>query len=284
MGLFGVGMGLRSSHIKSILKHQPDVTWFELLTDNWLDASGIDGLLLDEFCQRYPVALHSIAMNIGGCDPLRQDYLNKIKQLKTRVGSHHISDHLCFSQVSGRPIHDLAPIPYTEKTLEHVCHRIELIQNLLGEPISIENISAYVHCLDSTMSEAKFLNQLASKTGCQVLLDINNLYVNSKNLGRNAEAYIHEIDPKYVSQYHLAGFNDQGFYLLDAHDHHIHCDVLKLYELALERIGARATLIEWDHNIPNFEHVYEDYKRVRVIYERFTSSLLGAESRGVSYA
>mgnify|MGYP005991387389 CR=1 FL=1 len=284
MELSGVGMGLRSSHIKAILKHQPDVAWFELLTDNWLDASGIDGLLLDEFCQRYPVALHSIAMDIGGCDPVRQDYLNKIKQLKSRVSSHHISDHLCFSQVAGHPIHDLAPIPYTQHTLEHVCQRVEVIQNILGESISIENISAYVHCLDSTMSEAKFLNQLATKTGCRVLLDINNLYVNARNLGRNAEAYIHEIDAKHVSQYHLAGFNDRGTYLLDAHDHHIHEDVLTLYELALERIGARATLIEWDHHIPSFEHVYQDYKRVKVIHDRFTDSLPEKENKWVAYA
>ena len=264
----GVGLGLRSSHIKSVLESNCDVNWFELLTDNWLDASGIDGLLLDEFSRRFPVSLHSIGMNIAGCDELNIEYLEKIRQLGLRVGSTVISDHLCFSQVENRPIHDLAPIPYNAETLTHVVDRINRIQRILGGTISIENISAYVHCLDSTMSEASFLNKVALETGCHVLLDVNNLYVNANNLGRSAEAYIYELNPEYVSQYHLAGFNKQDGYLLDAHDHEIDQDVLGLYQFAIERIGVRPTLIEWDHHIPEFKTVLREYDRVNSVYER----------------
>ena len=261
-------MGLRTSHIKSVLESNCYVGWFELLTDNWLDASGIDGVLLDEFSRRFPVSLHSIGMNVAGCDELNIEYLEKIKQLGVRVGSTVISDHLCFSQVDNQPIHDLAPIPYNAETLTHVIDRINRIQRVLGVTISIENISAYVHCLDSTMSEVSFLNKVALETGCHVLLDVNNLYVNANNLGRSAEAYIHELNPEYVSQYHLAGFNKQEGYLLDAHDHEIDQDVLDLYQLALERIGVRPTLIEWDHHIPEFKTVLREYDRVNSVYKR----------------
>lgn len=262
----GVGLGLRTSHIKSVLESNCDVSWFELLTDNWLDACGIDGVLLDEFSRRFPVSLHSIGMNIGGCDELNIEYLEKIKQLGVRVGSSVISDHLCFSQVDNQPIHDLAPIPYNIETLTHVIDRINRIQGVLGVTISIENISAYVHCLDSTMSEVSFLNKVALETGCHILLDVNNLYVNANNLGRSAEVYIHELNPEYVSQYHLAGFNRQDGYLLDAHDHEIDQDVLNLYQLAIERIGIRPTLIEWDHHIPDFKTVLREYEKVNSIY------------------
>ena len=267
MAISGVGVGLRSSHIKSVLESQCNVQWFELLSDNWFDATGIDGVLLDEFCGRYPVSLHSIGMNVGGCDPINEGYIKKIKDLANRVGSQNISDHLCFSQVDHQPIHDLGPIPYNNETLQHVVDRIITIQESLGVHISIENISAYIHCLDSTMTEASFLNLVAKKTGCKILLDINNLYVNTKNLGRSAESYIHEIHPDYVSQYHLAGFNDQGDYLLDAHDQRIHDDVLTLYRLALLNIGLRPTLIEWDHNVPSFNEILNEYDRVKKVYQ-----------------
>jgi uncharacterized protein (UPF0276 family) len=280
----GVGLGLRSAHIKSVLELNSHVDWFELLTDNWLDASGVDGLLLDEFCKRYPVALHSIGMNIAGCDALNDDYFSAIKTLSNRVHSTVISDHLCFSQVNGQPIHDLGPIPYNVDSLHHVVKRILKIQDYLQTTISIENITAYVHCLDSTMSEPAFLNEVARQTDCSILLDINNIYVNSENLGRSAQSYIYELNPSSVSQYHLAGFQNQGEYLLDAHNSFIHDDVLKLYELALSKIGIKPTLIEWDHNIPNYGDLLSEYDRVKSVYQKYSSDKTDITQQVASYA
>ncbi|MFT6153401.1 MAG: hypothetical protein ACJAYK_001566 [Crocinitomicaceae bacterium] len=279
MIISGVGLGLRSAHIKSVLELNSDVAWFELLTDNWLDASGIDGLLLDEFCKRYPVALHSIAMNIAGCDSLNFDYLSAIGDLSNRVQSTTISDHLCFSQVNDKPIHDLAPIPYNTSTLNHVVTRILRIQDHLKSTISIENITAYVNCLDSTMSEPFFLNEVAKQTDCGILLDINNIYVNSKNFESSALTYLYELNPSYVCQYHLAGFQNQGEYLLDSHSSYIHDDVLKLYEVALMKIGTKPTLIEWDNNIPNYEELLSEYERVKSVYNKFNSSVSEVKQR-----
>jgi uncharacterized protein (UPF0276 family) len=283
MAISGVGLGLRSAHIKPVLELNSSVAWFELLTDNWLDASGVDGLLLDEFCKRYPVTLHSIAMNIAGCDTLNSDYFSAISRLSNRVQSTLISDHLCFSQVNGKPIHDLAPIPYNNDTLNHVVTRILKIQELLKTTISIENITAYVNCLDSTMSEPAFLNEVARQTGCGILLDINNIYVNSKNFDNSALNYLYELNPLYVSQYHLAGFQNQGDYLLDAHDSYIHDDVLKLYEAALMKIGIRPTLIEWDNNIPNYQDLLTEYQRVKSVYQQYNLAMHHAFNNKVAH-
>jgi uncharacterized protein (UPF0276 family) len=283
MSISGVGLGLRSAHIKSVLELNGDVAWFELLTDNWLDASGVDGLLLDEFCKRYPVALHSVAMNIAGCDRLDFNYFSAITELSNRVQSASISDHLCFSQVNGKPIHDLAPIPYNSSTLNYVVTRILKIQDYLKTTISIENITAYVNCLDSTMSEPAFLNEVARQTDCGILLDINNVYVNSKNFESNALSYLHELNPSYVSQYHLAGFQNQGKYLLDAHNNFIHDDVLKLYEVALMNIGTKPTLIEWDNNIPNYEDLLLEYDRVKSVYQYYNLTVSKSTENAVIY-
>ena len=269
----GVGLGLRPAHIKPLLEQESRVSWFELLSDNWFGASGLDGVLLDEVKQRYPLALHSVALNVGGVDPINRDYLTAIKELSIRTGSDHISDHLCFSAVDGKPLHDLAPIPYTQDTLNHVCNRLDFIQEFLGHTISLENITAYIHCLDSTMSEAGFLNELAKRTGCSILLDVNNLYVNEQNLGRSAKSYIKELNPSYVSQYHLGGFHNKTDFLLDAHDQEISQPVLELYRYAIERIGIKPTLIEWDHNLPELSLLLSEYNKVRRIYNSYSLNL-----------
>ena len=253
MNLYGVGLGLRTPHIETVLRHKPNVPWFELLTDNWLEASGIDGVLLDEILKHYPVSLHGVAMNIGGVMPLNESYLACVKTLAKRCDTTWVSDHLAFTAVNGQQLHDLAPLPYTEEALELVCNRIDGIQNRLGFELAIENISAYIFYNHETIDEAEFLNTMAKRTGCHILLDINNLYVNQVNLSKDAQFFLNTIKSKYVKEIHLGGFTDKGSYLLDAHDHPVAQPVWDLYEQAMNKFTHTPTLIEWDNCLPSFD-------------------------------
>ncbi len=250
--LEGVGLGLRSAHMEHILAHKPDVPWFELLSDNWLDASGIDGFLLDEVIESYPLALHGVGMNVGGTQSLNLSYLSSLKQLAKRCGTEHISDHLAFSAVAGKQLHDLAPLPYTQEALSHVSKRINDIQDFLGTQLTIENISAYVAYKHETLSEAEMLNELAQKTGCKILLDVNNLFVNQNNLGGKALQTIEDLNEHVVSEIHLGGYTDKGHFLLDAHNSLISDEVWHLYQVAIKKFKGVPTLIEWDHDLPEF--------------------------------
>lgn len=257
MSINGIGVGLRTPHISSILQHQPAMPWFELLTENWIDASGIDGFLLDQILDRYPVALHGVSLNLGGTDPLDQDYLAALKRLIERCGTDAVSDHLCFSRAAGQSLHDLAPLPYTEEALDHVCHRIQRVQDHLELPIIVENISAYICYPHETIDIASFLNQMSHRTGCGILLDLNNLFVNQTNLGQGANEIIRRIDPSVVSEYHLGGHVQNDQILIDAHNRPVCDQVWDLYSNALEQIGDRPTLIEWDHDLPEWNVLFD---------------------------
>lgn len=253
MSLYGVGLGLRTPHIETVLRHKPKVPWFELLTDNWLEASGIDGVLLDEILKHYPVSLHGVAMNIGGVMPLNESYLALVKVLAKRCETTWVSDHLAFTAVAGQQLHDLAPLPYTEEALHLVCERIDHIQNTLGFTLTVENISAYVSYNHESLDEAEFLNAMADKTGCHILFDINNLYVNQVNLNKDAIRFLNTIKEKHVNEIHLGGFLDKGEYLLDTHDHPVAQPVWDLYEQAMKKFTHTPTLIEWDNHLPSFD-------------------------------
>lgn len=266
----GVGLGLRTPHIETVLSQLPQVPWFELLTDNWLDASGIDGHLLDEVLKHYSVSLHGVSMNVGGTMPLNTDYLNRVKRLAKRCNTQCVSDHLAFTAVNGKQLHDLAPLPYTEEALTHVINRVDQVQNLLGFSIAIENISAYVKYDHDVMGEAEFLNQLAQGTGCSILLDVNNLYVNQVNLEQDAKAFLTQLYARHVSEMHLGGYTDQGSFLLDAHNNPVSNPVWKLYEVALEKFPQVPTLIEWDNDLPDFEVLLSEQKKAQVLFNTST--------------
>jgi len=257
----GVGLGLRSPHIEYILKHNPNVPWFELLTDNWLDAAGIDGFLLDEVSERYPLTLHGVCMNVGGTQPLNFNYLGAVKRLAKRCNIAMVSDHLAFSAVDGKQLHGLGPMPLTGESLAHCIQRINTIQDFLGHTISIENISAYVACAQSSLSEASFMNELADASGCKILLDVNNLHVNQVNLGVSAVDFIHQINPENVSEIHLGGYTDKGDFLLDAHNNPVSNPVWALYEKAMKKFQHVPTLIEWDNDLPEFETLMKEKQK-----------------------
>ncbi len=254
----GVGVGLRSPHVARILKDLPSLDWFELLADNHIVAGGWARQQAIEIAQHYPVTMHCVGMSIGSCDPINFDYLKKVKQLAVEVQTRLLSDHLCWTTWNSQNSHDLLPLPFTEEALAHVVDRIVRIQDYLGSRIAIENVSSYLTYKHSTIEEVEFVNSVAQQADCLILFDINNLYVNHVNNGQQTYRYLNNIDITRVAELHLAGFENKEQYVLDAHNDTVHDNVWALYEYFLRRKIDVPTLIEWDHNIPEFEVLYAE--------------------------
>jgi len=260
----GIGIGLRTVHFAHILEHRPQVDWFEVLSENFLDTGGRPLYVLDQVVERYPVALHGVSMSIGGTDPLDREYLRKLKALATRTRAHWVSDHLCWTGVMGRNTHDLLPMPYTEEALRHTAARARQVSEILERPLVLENPSSYVEFADSTLTEWDFLARLAEEADCGLLLDVNNVYVSSFNHGFDPHVYIDALPADRVVQYHLAGHTNKGTHIIDTHSDRALEAVWDLYARAWRRTGAVATLFEWDEDIPPFEVVHEEALKARV--------------------
>jgi uncharacterized protein (UPF0276 family) len=254
----GFGLGLRTDHFEYILQHQPDIDWFEVLSENYLVAGGKPRYYLEAIAEQYPVVMHGVSMSIGSTDPLDMDYLKALKKLSNDIQPKWISDHICWTSIHGVNSHDLLPLPYTEETVNHVAQRVRQVQDVLGRRILLENVSSYLSYQDSTMDEWDFLSQVAEAADCLILLDINNIYVSARNHHFNPLDYLKKIDPRRVQQFHLAGHSDFGDYVIDTHDHDIPPSVWTLYQAALERFGAVSTMIERDANIPEFPALYQE--------------------------
>ena len=247
----GVGLGLREIHIDEVLKTRPPVPWFEVLADNHMARGGLIPAQLSAIREIYPLTFHCVGMSLAGVTPLDIDYVNNIKRLASDVQPAWISDHLCFTQYGGHHFHDLLPIPYTEKTLKQVSERISQVQDILGQTILVENVSSYLEFEESKLSEAQFIAELLSMTDCDLLLDLNNVYVSAKNHAFNATDYLGVLPLERVKEIHLAGFEDKGEYLLDAHNNPVSSDVWALYQSVIKKVPHVPTLIEWDNDIPN---------------------------------
>jgi uncharacterized protein (UPF0276 family) len=196
--------------------------------------------------------MHGVSLSIGSIDPLNRKYLHDLRTLARQIEPAWISDHLCWTGVGGRNLHDLMPLPHTEEAVAHTARRIREVQDFLGRRILVENVSSYLTYAHSRLTEWEFLAAIADEADCGILLDINNIFVNAFNHRFDARRYIDAIPPKRVIQVHLAGHADHGTYLLDTHDHPVRPEVWELYEYAVRRLGAVSTLIEWDDNIPEF--------------------------------
>jgi uncharacterized protein (UPF0276 family) len=254
----GFGLGLRTDHFEYILQHQPDIDWFEVLSENYLVAGGKPRYYLEAIAEQYPVVMHGVSMSIGSTDPLDMDYLKALKKLSNDIQPKWISDHICWTSIHGVNSHDLLPLPYTEETVNHVAQRVRQVQDVLGRRILLENVSSYLSYQDSTMDEWDFLSQVAEAADCLILLDINNIYVSARNHHFNPLDYLNKIDSRRVQQFHLAGHSDYGDYVIDTHDHDIPPSVWTLYQTAIERFGAVSTMIERDANIPQFPALYNE--------------------------
>ncbi|MBK9166445.1 MAG: DUF692 domain-containing protein [Bryobacterales bacterium] len=254
----GFGIGLRTVHFPHILAEHPPVDWFEVLSENFMDSGGRPAYVLDRVAERYPVAMHGVSLSIGSTDPLNFAHLAKLKRLARRTRARWISDHLCWTGVSGLNTHDLLPMPYTSQSLRYVAERVRIVSDYLEQPLILENPSSYLEFAGSTWTECDFLAELADLSGCGVLLDVNNVYVSAFNHGFDPVQYIDRIPEGSVVQIHLAGHTHKGTHILDTHSDHVVEDVWRLYAHACRRFGTVSTLLEWDEAIPAFDVVHAE--------------------------
>jgi len=246
------GIGLRAPHVGLVLAQRPKVPWLEFHSENYFADGGPALANLDRIRADYPLSMHGVGLSLGSTDPLDVTHLAKLKRLADRIEPSRVSEHLCWSSVNGRHYNDLLPLPYTDEALDHVCRRVEAVQDYLGREILVENVSSYVAFPESTLTEGAFVAAVAVRTGCKLLVDVNNIYVNARNHGIDADAYLAAIPPAAVAEIHLAGFDASGPCLIDTHGAPVAPEVWLLYERALARFGPVATLIEWDTDIPDF--------------------------------
>jgi len=246
------GIGLRAPHVTQVLAARPPVAWFEVHSENYFADGGQALAALDRIRADYPLSLHGVGLSLGSTDPLDIGHLSKLKRLADRVLPARVSEHLCWSSVNDRHFNDLLPLPYTSEALDHVCTRVSQVQDFLGREILVENVSSYLTFPESTIPEYEFVVAVAARTGCGLLVDVNNIYVNARNHGIDADAYLAAIPPATVAEIHLAGFDASGPCLIDTHGAPVAPDVWALYERALRRFGRVPTLIEWDTDIPDF--------------------------------
>ena len=259
----GIGIGLRTVHFPHILSKFPPVDWFEVLSENFMETGGRPLYVLDRIVERYRVALHGVSLSIGSTDPLDRDYLVQLKALAARTRAAWVSDHLCWTGVMGRNVHDLLPMPYTEEALRHTVERVRVVSDFLERPLVLENPSSYLEFAASSMTEWEFLARLAEEADCGLLLDANNVYVSSFNHGFDPREYIDAIPAERVVQYHLAGHTHKGTHIVDTHSDHAVPEVWELYRRSVARTGNVATLYEWDEDIPDFETVHAEAEKAR---------------------
>jgi uncharacterized protein (UPF0276 family) len=259
----GLGVGLRSVHYDHILCHEPDVDWFEVISENYIDSQGRPRHVLRQIAERYPVVMHGVSLSIGSTDPLDFEYLGKLKSLAREVGARWISDHLCWTGVLGRNCHDLLPVPFTEETLRHVVERVRTVQDFLERPLVLENPSSYVTFEQSTMDEWEFVSRMAEEADCGLLLDVNNVYVSSFNHDSDPDRFIRSLPHERIVQFHLAGHSDYATHLIDTHDHPVVDPVWELFRTAHRLTGGVSTLLEWDARIPSFPEVHAEVLKAR---------------------
>ncbi len=265
MPYLGFGLGLRPDYYEEILSQQPAVDWFEILSENYLVSGGKPLYYLDKIRKLYPVVMHGVSLSLGSCDPLDSEYLKQLKQLADRVEPAWISDHLCWTGVDGLNTHDLLPIPYTYQAIEHIVARIQQVQEVLKRPILIENVSSYLTFKQSEMTEWAFLVEIANRSGCAILLDVNNVYVSSVNHQFNPWDYIDAIPTDKIVQIHLAGHSNHGNYIIDTHDASITKPVWDLYAVTIQKTGRISTMIERDDHMPPLIELVAELNHARQI-------------------
>ena len=265
----GFGLGLRPPHYAHIFEHRPEVDWFEIISENFMDTDGRPVRNLARIREMYPVVMHGIALSIGTVDPLNSEYLTKLKKLMDWLKPAWVSDHLCWTGIAHKNSHDLLPVPYTEEALEHIVARIKQVQDFLERPIALENPSTYLEFKTSHIPEAEFIARMAQESGCHLLLDVNNVYVSCYNHRLDAKAYIDALPLDKVAQIHLSGHSNYGTHIIDTHDDHVVDEVWALYRYVLDRAGrVPNTMVEWDDKIPEFDGLYAELGKAKAVAQQ----------------
>jgi uncharacterized protein (UPF0276 family) len=274
--VLGAGIGLRKQHFRELSKTQLPVRWLEIVPENFMNFGGFPQTMLDAMARRFPIVSHGVNLSIGSCDPLREDYVERLKTLLERTQALWYSDHLCFTSVGDEYFHDLLPLPFSLEAADHVIKRVKQLKKRIDLPFLLENPSYYVQMPGAQMSESDFFNKVLEEADCGMLLDVNNVYVNSRNHGFDAKEFIRQLPLHRVGQIHMAGHLDRGDVIIDTHEGPIIDPVWDLYEFTLQQIGRPvSTLIEWDTNVPPLGQVVDEAVHAQGIIERLG---LGASS------
>ena len=261
----GVGIGLRAPHYAPLLERRPPLGFLEVHSENYFGDGGPDLEALERFRALYPLSLHGVGLSLGSCDPLDEHHLARLRTLVRRFQPALVSEHLSWSSAGGVHANDLLPVPLSEEAARHVAARIARVQDALGRELLVENVSSYVRLQPDALPEWEFASEVARRAGCRLLLDVNNVWVNSVNHGFDADEYIAALDPALVGQMHLAGFERRGEVLVDTHAAPVAQEVWGLYARAVARFGARPTLIEWDAELPELDVLLAEAARARAL-------------------
>ena len=267
------GAGLKPEHYKDILDTKPDIGWFEVHPENYMGDGGAPHYYLTRIRERYPLSLHGVGLSLGRAGRLDPDHLARLKALIDRYEPESFSEHLAWSTHDDVFFNDLLPVPYTRQTLDHVCDHIDEAQDYLGQRLLLENPSTYVTFSQTDIPETEFLGEIAARTGCGLLLDVNNVYVSATNHNFSAAAYIDAFPMEHAGEYHLAGFapdrDDEGAPLLiDAHDRKVARAVWALFDQAIARSGPLPTLIEWDNDVPTWDVLFAEARKADAHLEK----------------
>ena len=263
--LQGFGLGLRTEHYRDFIDTKPAVDWLEVISENYMVPGGKPLAMLEAIRRDHPMVMHGVSLSIGSTDPLDLAYLRELKALARRIEPAWVSDHLCWTGVDHHHLHDLLPMPYTEAALGHLVGRVRQVQEALGRRLLLENVSSYVSYDEDAMTEWDFIAELAQRADCELLLDVNNVYVSSRNHGFDPRSFIDAMPRERVRQIHLAGHEDHGTHLIDTHDHPVCDDVWALYAHAVRRFGAVPTMIERDDRIPPLPELLAELDHARAV-------------------
>lgn len=268
----GAGVGLKARHVPEILAGEPAVGWFEVHAENFMGAGGAPHAFLERIRGRFPLSVHGVGLSIGAAGGLDRGHLARLKQVVDRYQPALVSEHLAWSTHQGRCFNDLLALPYTSATLRLVCDHVDQVQQALGRPILLENPATYVTFAESTIDEPDFITRIADRTGCGLLLDVNNVYVSCVNQGRDTRGYLKRFPLGRVREIHLAGhfadLDEAGRPLLiDAHDRPVAAPVWHLYARVLEKTGPLPTLIEWDNDVPDWPVLAAEAARAQAVMD-----------------
>lgn len=254
----GIGIGLRVPHYEEIFEHNPNIDWFEIISENFMVDGGKPLENLYRILERYPVVQHGVSLAIGSPDPLDFEYLKKLKALTKITKTPWVSDHLCWGRLPGAHYHDLLPLPYTKEVINYVSERARIVQDYLELPFALENLSSYVAFKKDEMTEWDFYGAIVEKADISMMLDVNNIYVSSRNHGFDPKVYYENLPLDRVIQIHLAGHSDYDAYVLDTHDNYVCDEVWKIYGEVYCRTNGVSTLLEWDDNYISFQQTWDE--------------------------
>lgn len=273
----GIGIGLRIPHYEEIFEKKPAIDWFEIISENFMVDGGKPLENLYRILDHYPVVQHGVSLAIGSPDPLDFNYLKKLKKLTKITKTPWVSDHLCWGKLPGAHYHDLLPLPYTKEVINYVAERARIVQDYLELPFALENLSSYIAYRKDEMTEWEFYAAVVEKADICMMLDVNNIYVSSRNHGFDPKRYYQNLPLDRVLQIHLAGHTDYDAYVLDTHDHYVCDEVWKIYAEVYPKTRGVSTLLEWDDHFISFQQTWDEALKAKQFQQTLAKKSSGEE-------